>query len=81
MNDDKDSSNEDHKLDPISELDISVNEELITSKVKFDDTDEIRNFLEKICEDLYLSVEKPSKQLSEQELSFLQKIEESSNIE
>jgi len=76
MNDDKDSSNEDHKLDPISELDISVNEELITSKVKFDDTDEIRNFLEKICEDLYLSVEKPSKQLSEKELSFLQKIEE-----
>ena len=38
--------------------------------------DEIRISLEKICEDLYLSVEKPSKQLSDHDYSFLQKIEE-----
>ena len=76
LNNDEDSSLGIQKSYPISELEIGKDEELEASKVKFDDMDEIRISLEKICEDLYLSVEKPSKQLSDHDYSFLQKIEE-----
>lgn len=49
---------------------------LNTSKTKFSNIDDMHISLETICEDLYLSVEKPSKKLSEYEVSLLQTIEE-----
>ena len=74
----KDYESKEEIYDSISELDVHVNEEEIlnTSKIKFDNMGKIQTSLETICEDLYLSVEKPSKKLSEYDLALLKKIEE-----
>jgi len=74
----KDYESTEEIYDSISELDVHVNEEEIlnTSKIKFDNMSKIQTSLETICEDLYLSVEKPSKKLSEYDSALLKTIEE-----
>ncbi|MED5578958.1 MAG: tetratricopeptide repeat protein [Nitrospinota bacterium] len=62
-----------------SDLNASVNnkeKDLNISRTKFHNMEEMHRSLETVCSDLYLSVEKPSKKLSEYDVSLLRTIEE-----